>query len=164
MPMLSLGRDAMQHSDRERENRVRRSFRQLRPRLPDAVESFYDRFFAERPDARALFSTDLETQKNHLVTALSLIVKHINDLRMLESTMRRRGARHQSHGVLNEHYPVFRDHLLQTLQLASGAVWTRELHEDWAWAIDRCIASMLRGTSDRDGTSQAHDRSDNQAA
>ena len=131
------------------------SFRQLRPRLPDAVETFYRRLFAARPDTEALFSEDIELQKNHLVTAPSLIVKHINDLCMLESAMRQRGARHKAHGVQEEHYPVFKEHLLHALEQASGAAWTAQLHEDWEWAIDRTIATMLSGA--RDATDRAHD-------
>ncbi len=131
------------------------SFRQLRPRLPDAVESFYRRFFAARPDTEALFSEDIELQKNHLVTALSLIVKHISALHMLESTMHQRGTRHKAHGVREEHYPIFKEHLLQTLEQASGAAWTAQLREDWEWAIDRTTATMLRGA--RDATDKTHD-------
>ncbi|MDQ7012539.1 MAG: globin domain-containing protein [Planctomycetota bacterium] len=140
------------------------SFRQLRPRLPEAVEAFYHRFFTARPDAKPMFSTDIELQKNQLVTALSLIVKHISDVRMLESTMRRRGASHQARGVLDEHYPVFREQLLETLQQASGAAWTTQLREDWAWAIDRTSAAMINGAKDAADDTRGADDVNHRAA
>jgi hemoglobin-like flavoprotein len=133
----------------DRAERIRESYLRIQPRVTEAVEAFYSRLFEASPDARALFSTDMSIQRNHLATAIGLIAKHAGNFSVLESTMRAKGKRHAEAGVQPHQFDLFRREILRALEEADRAAWSDQLRDDWAWAIDRTIGAMLAGSAER---------------
>jgi hemoglobin-like flavoprotein len=129
---------------------LKRNFRGLVPGLHALATSFYDNLFRNHPELRALFPTDIEQQKAYLMTALALMVKHVDNMATLEPSLRDLGRRHVKYGAKPEHYPMVREAVLAALAEASGTGWTAELEQAWAEAIDTVSAAMLRGAAEAD--------------
>jgi hemoglobin-like flavoprotein len=125
--------------------RIRASFELLAPRSPAVVDAFYVTLFESAPAVRALFPSDLRPQKGHLLAALTLVVRHADNLPSLAAPLREMGARHLRYGAQEAHYGVVRDALLATLAQFAGSAWTAELRADWTAALNAVAGLMLEG-------------------
>jgi hemoglobin-like flavoprotein len=125
--------------------RIRASFELLAPRGAEIVDAFYTKLFQTAPSVRALFPSDLRAQKQHLLAALALVVKHADNLPSLAAPLHEMGARHLRYGAQEAHYGVVRDTLLATLAEFAGAKWTAELNADWTGALNAVASVMLEG-------------------
>ncbi len=126
---------------------VRETYAALAPRAGVLVDRFYARLFAARPEIRGLFQVNLAKQAQHLSAALALIVRNIDRLDMLEEPLRELGARHVAYGVLNDHYPDFREAMMGALRETAGPLWSAPAESAWGAALVAVTQAMLRGAA-----------------
>ena len=134
--------------DAARRQRIRDSFNALAPQGETLVTNFYERLFGEHPEVRPMFPDDMSAQSQHLLTALALIVKSVDNFAALEQPLKKMGARHVNYGVRQEHYPVVGSTLLAVMADLAGPIWTPELRDDWAAAINAIVTVMLDGAAE----------------
>lgn len=125
--------------------RLRSSFELVAPRGQELIDTFYNRLFAAHPSVRGMFPPDMTKQKQHLLAAVGLVVKHADDLGSLDKPLMDMGARHVNYGVRPEHYPIVRDTMLAALAEIAGPAWTPQLAGDWGAALGAVAAKMIEG-------------------
>ncbi len=128
--------------------RLTESFALVAPRAEAIVDRFYERLFAKAPGVRGMFPKDMTTQKQHLLAAVGLVAKNAARLESLEKPLMEMGARHVGYGAKNEHYPVVRDTLLETLAEFAGGAWTSPVAEAWTTALNTVAGFMIRGAEE----------------
>jgi hemoglobin-like flavoprotein len=126
---------------------IRASFAALAPQAQTLVDRFYQNLFLAHPEVRGLFPKDISEQKQHLLAALSLVVKNVDRLETLQAPLREMGTRHVGYGAEPEHYPVVRDILLQTMKEMAGKLWNDTLRADWTVAVNAVAQVMLDGAA-----------------
>ena len=83
------------------------SFDLVAPRGDELMALFYARLFATAPAVKPLFAhTDLQRQKQMLLSALVLLRNSLRDLDAVVPTLHRLGARHVGYGAKPAHYAV----------------------------------------------------------
>ena len=125
--------------------RIRSSFDALAPRAGEIVDAFYTRLFKAAPAVKSLFPKDLTKQKQHLASAIALVVKHADNLKAIENALMDMGERHVGYGAQPQHYPVVRDTMLAALAQVAGPLWNKQLHSDWEAALNAVAGAMLKG-------------------
>lgn len=125
--------------------RIRDSFNALAPKGEELMEVFYAKLFSENPGVREMFPDDMAGQKKALLGAVSLVVKHADDLGAIEGALHEMGARHVDYGTVAEHYPIVRDTLLAALSEVAGDLWNDQLNEDWTGALNAVAGTMIAG-------------------
>ena len=119
----------------------------LRPRLPELAMAFYDRLFAEHPDLRVMFPTDLTALRGKFADELDTIVTAIPDLDRFLNRAGHLGARHVEYGVRAGHYPMVGRALVAMLAERMGPHWSDEHEAAWASAYSLVSEAMLMGAS-----------------
>lgn len=111
------------------------------------VELFYDRFLNRYPEVRPYFQeVNLEHQATLLTMALIAVEAHYtHSYPATTHYLHVLGHRHHERGIPPEHFPKFRDCLLETLGEFHAERWTAELARQWREAIDCAAATMLEG-------------------
>lgn len=125
--------------------RIRLSFDAIAPRAHALVDLFYDKLFANYPQVRAMFPADMAKQKQHLLSAVALVVKNADKLDTLRPALMDMGARHVGYGAKEAHYPIVRDTMLGALAEIAGPVWNAQLQQDWAAALNAVASVMIEG-------------------
>ena len=110
---------------------VRSSFDALWPARRKLAEEFYRRFFALAPDARGLFSDDMERQRAKLMDALAALVGGLDNHEVLRSIIAHTGRQHAQIGVQPAHFVAFGEALMGGLQQHFGHAFTPELRQAW---------------------------------
>lgn len=126
-------------------NRIRVCFDALTPRTPELADRFYTRLFAQHPPLRVLFPRDLTQHKQDFAAGLRLVVKNLHQLDTVRGTLMDIGAKQSRLNVTPGHYGIAREVLLSTLREMSGPVWSEELTQDWAEAINSVVSLMVLG-------------------
>jgi hemoglobin-like flavoprotein len=125
---------------------LKESFALVITRCPDFAHRLYDVLFARYPRTKALFTREIDSvQERMLSDVLLAVVDHLDDPPWLEANMTVLGSRHVAYGVTDEMYDWFGESLLATLAEIAGADWTLELERAWADAYGRVAALMKRG-------------------
>ena len=125
--------------------RIRSSFELLSPMGNELIDTFYQFLFAAAPSVRALFPSEMKAQKDHLLAAVGLVVKHADNLPSLDAALMEMGARHVKYGARPEHYPVVRDNMIAALSQTAGQAWNAQLAADWTTALNAVAAAMIKG-------------------
>jgi len=110
-----------------------------------AAQLFYGNLFAEHPELRPLFRSDLSEQGKKLMQTLSLAVSSLRRPEAIREPVERLGARHVAYGVRRDHYPLVGATLVDTLRQALGAELTPEAEKAWESAIALLAGWMIRG-------------------
>lgn len=126
---------------------VRASYRRLGPLSADVGRLFYETLFTAAPAARALFSTDIETQARKLMDTLTAVVAHLDDPHHLLDNCRELGIRHAAYGAQEEHYDAVGTALLQTLRVALGEEFTPAVEAAWAQIYGEMAEAMIAATN-----------------
>ena len=131
---------------------VQQSFELVVPVRQAAGMRFYERLFAQNPELRVLFRGDISTQVGHLMMALQMVVRSLNDLTPLLGRITELGRRHAGYGVTDEHFGLVGAAFLWTLEDMLGAAFTPEIKDAWAAAYgvlaDAMIAAMREARSE----------------
>lgn len=79
---------------------VRRSFDAIWPVRRKLADVFYSKFFELAPDARRLFSDDMERQQLKLMDMIAAIVGALDQRELFQSLITHTGRQHAQFGVL----------------------------------------------------------------
>lgn len=123
---------------------IRQSFSEITNK--DAfINDFYTRLFAKAPGVRPMFPQDMTKQKQHLASAVALVVNKADALDSLAKPLAEMGARHVGYGAKPEHYPVVRDTMVETIMHALGSKGTPQISDAWTDALNAVAGAMLKG-------------------
>lgn len=128
-PRLNLGTQSVIPTDIAL---VQSTFRRIVPSAEQAGALFYARLFELDPALRALFRGDMREQGCTLIAMLSKTVSLLDQPDTLIPIVRTLGARHNSYGVLAEHYATVGAALLWTLQKGLGREFTPAVATAWS--------------------------------
>jgi hemoglobin-like flavoprotein len=125
---------------------VRSGFDRIAPDAERIGLAFYDRLFALDLSLRALFPTNLRPQAGHLMAALAVVVRSLDDLAPMLAKVRALGRRHASYGVEPRDFSTVGIALLATLEAELGEAFTEAARAAWSSAYgilsDAMIAAM----------------------
>ena len=126
--------------------RVRDSFREVSAQPRTLAARFYEELFTVTPALRPLFPRDLTSLQGHFESALALVLKNLEDVTVLQESLRDLGAQHVQWGAKPDDYFLVRDALVRAIHSASAS-WTDELEADWRAAITAIAVPMLQGAA-----------------
>jgi len=122
------------------------SFAQLKPDATEFAASFYNNLFNDYPQVQPLFAnTNMAEQRQHLVSALVLVIENLRKPDVLTNALKKLGANHVNYGTIREHYPMVGASLLKTLESYMGVNWTPEVKQAWTDAYQAITSIMLEG-------------------
>lgn len=106
---------------------------------------FYERLFEKYPGVRPLFNTPPEEQHKKLMASLSAIVSSVTKPEVMVPYLHAMGIRHLKYQTQDAHYPAVAENLLAVLDehLSKEGEWTREMHDNWAAALDTVAGIMI---------------------
>lgn len=129
--------------DNEQIHLVRDSYARFAPRAREVGAEFYRSLFALNPEARALFTGDMDMQAQKLMDMIGAVVAALDQPEYLLDSCRALGARHASYGVVEEHYDDVGTALLKTLQAGLGEHYTEEVEAAWASVYGEMAETMI---------------------
>jgi hemoglobin-like flavoprotein len=121
---------------------VQESFRRILPQATEASRLFYEELFRLAPDLRALFSDDLNKQREKFSLMMGVIVKNLSQVGNISEDIVDLGRRHMAYDVEDEDYEAFGEALLRMLDRVLGAEMTPDIRDAWAAAFEMIIRVM----------------------
>ena len=103
---------------------------------------FYERLFAENPNFRPLFKSNMRIQGVKLMTMLAMVVYNLPEPKQVSTAIRDLAIRHVEYGVKLVDYDALREALLWTLEQALGEDLTPAVREAWAACYDELASEM----------------------
>src|SRR3954471_20086346 len=122
---------------------VQSSFSQIEPIGDQVAELFYARVFAQHPELRLLFPTDMALQKAKLMAMLAFAVESLMLLDALIPTLQQLGERHKGYGVRAEYYQPLGAALIWSLEQTLGDQFTPEMRRAWNGVYTIMANTML---------------------
>jgi hemoglobin-like flavoprotein len=130
----------------ERIVRLTRSLEEVSAQPRVLASLFYKELFTAAPGLRPLFPTDMTSLQGHFEAALALVIRNLQDLSVLQESLRELGIAHVHWGAKPRDYAVVREALIRAIR-ASSPAWTEELERDWRRAITAIAVPMLQGAA-----------------
>jgi hemoglobin-like flavoprotein len=130
----------------ERMARLRRSFEEVSAQPRTLASLFYKELFSLAPGLRPLFPANMTSLQGHFEAALALVIRNLEDLSVLQESLRELGVAHVHWGAKPEDYALVRESLIRAFH-ASSSGWTDELEHDWRRAITAIALPMLQGAA-----------------
>jgi hemoglobin-like flavoprotein len=130
----------------ERRERLTRSFEEVSAQPRALASLFYKELFTEAPGLRPLFPADMTSLQGHFEAALALVIRNLEDISVLQESLRELGVAHVHWGAKPQDYAVVREALIRAIR-ASSPAWTDELEHDWRRAITAIAVPMLQGAA-----------------
>jgi len=127
-------------------DRLRRSFSEVSAQPRALAARFYHELFSAAPNLRPLFPADMTSLQGHFEAALALVIKNLEDMAVLQDSLRDLGAQHVQWGARPEDYFVVRDAIVRAIR-ATSMSWSDELDADWRQAITAIAVPMLQGAA-----------------
>lgn len=126
--------------------RLKNSFSEVSAQPRALAARFYQELFAAAPALRPLFPVDMTSLQGHFEAALALVIRNLEDMAVLQDSLRDLGAQHVHWGARPHDYFVVRDAILRAIR-ATSASWNDELDADWRRAITAIAVPMLQGAA-----------------
>jgi hemoglobin-like flavoprotein len=126
--------------------RIRDSFFEVSAEPRALAGRFYEELFTAAPRLRQLFPADLTSLQGHFEAALALVVRNLEELPVLEQSLRDLGAQHVAWGARPEDYRIVRASIVRAVR-TSAKTWNDVLEDDWHQAITAIIVPMLEGAA-----------------
>ena len=123
---------------------IRKSFDAIWPMNRDIADLCYSRLFELAPDARALFTSDMERQRGKLMDMIAALVGSVDQPALFQSLAAHSGRQHARFGVQPSHYAALGEALIWSLECKCGASFTPELRESWRALYTTVQVEMLR--------------------
>jgi hemoglobin-like flavoprotein len=122
---------------------VRAGFARIAPESARIGLAFYDRLFALDISLRTLFPSDLRPQAGHLMAALAMVVRSLDDLGPVLAQVQALGRRHAAFGVEPRDFGVVGVALLATLEAELGEAFTGDARAAWSSAYGTLADAMI---------------------
>ena len=116
----------------------------IQPLADQIAKSFYMHLFEIVPNAKKLFTGDMERQGTMLMTSLSLAVNGLSDMESILPAVQTLGERHYSYGVKPEYFQAGSESFIWALEDHLGDRFTPELKSAWMDAFKTLTDGMLR--------------------
>lgn len=141
----------------EQEALVVRSWNSMKKNSGEWGLKFFLKIFEIAPSAKKLFSflkepnVPLEQNpklKTHAKTVFLMTCEAAVQLRkagkvvVRESSLKKLGATHFKHGVVDEHFEVTKYALLETIKEAVPDMWSPEMKNAWGEAYEQLVAAI----------------------
>ena len=123
---------------------IRKSFDAMWPMRGDIAELCYGRLFELAPDAKALFSGDMERQRIKLMDMIAALVGSLDQHALFQSIVTHSGRQHARFGVQPSHYAALGEALMWSLERKCGASMTPELRTSWGALYAKVQLEMLQ--------------------
>ena len=107
---------------------------------------FYQELFTAAPTLRPLFPADMTSLQGHFEAALALVIRNLEDMSVLQESLRDLGVQHVHWGAKPQDYFLVCDAIVRAIRSASSS-WNEELEGDWRRAIAAIAAPMLQGAA-----------------
>jgi hemoglobin-like flavoprotein len=98
------------------------------------------------PSLRPLFPPDLTSLQGHFEAAIAFVVRNLDEMNVLQGSLRDLGAQHVHWGARPEDYVTAREALIAAIRGLS-AHWDATLESDWRSAITAIVVPMLKGAA-----------------
>ena len=125
---------------------VKVSYEAVAARPRQLASRFYEELFTVDPNLRRLFPQDLTTLQGHFEAALALVIRNLDEVRVLHGSLRELGAQHVHWGARPEDYVTAREALIGAVRGLSSN-WDARLEGQWRAAITSIIVPMLEGAA-----------------
>lgn len=126
---------------------VQTSWKKVKPIAPQAAEIFYNTLFELDPALKKLFSGDMTSQGEKLMTMLDTAVKLLNSPDKLQPALQKLGERHAAYGVLETHYDTVGCALLKTLEVGLGDAFTATVKRAWTNVYNTLASTMIEAAN-----------------
>lgn len=124
---------------------IRQTWADIVPVADTTAALFYGRLFVIDPPARRLFgSKDMRVQGNQFMQMLSIFVRSLDDLAVMEPAIEGLGRRHAGYGVLPSDYDGVGRALLWAVEQVLGDAFTEPVRDSWAEAYRILATTMQR--------------------
>lgn len=132
----------------EQRRLVQASWPRIAPHADAVAVAFYDRLFTLDPSLRALFRGSMDSQRDKLMQALTVVVRGLDRLDSIVPVLEGIGRRHADYGVMDAHYGTVGAALLWTLEQGLGDDFTPELRDAWTAAYGLIAGTMQRAAAE----------------
>lgn len=122
---------------------VQDSWEKVKPISATAAELFYAKLFELDPEARALFTGNMESQGEKLMNMITVAVDSLNDLGSIIDALRASGRRHVDYGVKDSQYDTVGAAFLDTLEKGLGDAFTPEVKAAWTNVYGVLASTMI---------------------
>ena len=122
---------------------VRQGFDQIAPMAQAAGELFYQKLFALDPSLRPLFRGEVAAQAGHLMAALAMVVRSLDDLGPVVGQIQALGRRHAAYGVQARMFDTVGQAFLATLEAGLGDSFTPDASAAWTAAYTLLAGAMI---------------------
>jgi hemoglobin-like flavoprotein len=109
------------------------------------VHEFYRRLFELAPEARPMFTREMDLQAKKFFDTLAWVIAHLENPHELFQELRALGARHSGYGVKIDHYAPVGSALIWMFQRTLGDRFTPEMEEAWLEFYAFASFEMERG-------------------
>ena len=123
--------------------KVQASFQKVAPIADQTAALFYERLFETAPEVRALFTGDMEVQRQKLMAAIATVVNGLGDIEAIAPAVSDLAKRHVGYGVQPEHYKLVGAALLWALEQGLGGDFTPAVRIAWAAAYSGLSQMMI---------------------
>jgi hemoglobin-like flavoprotein len=139
----------------EQASLIRTSFDAIWSNRRAFAQHTYSRFFALDPDARALFSQEMERQQIKLMDMVAALVGTLDRRDVFQSLVAQSGRQHAGFGVKPAQYAALGEALIASLAQQLGPSFTPELREAWRALYATVQEEMLRAGARKSGAPNA---------
>jgi len=123
---------------------IRSSFAKIHRSRDESAGLFYQRLFTLAPDARRLFTTDIEAQGRKLMDTLAIAVATLRDPATLTRLLEGLAKRHVGYGATAAHYEYVGAALLWMLEQRLGSEFTPAVKAAWVELYGEVSGAMQR--------------------
>jgi hemoglobin-like flavoprotein len=109
------------------------------------VDEFYRRLFELAPEARPMFTREMDLQAKKFSDMLAWVISHLEHPHALCQELRELGARHSGYGVKIDQYAPVGSALIWMFQRTLGDRFTLEMEEAWMDFYAFVSCEMERG-------------------
>lgn len=128
---------------------IRKSFQLIAGKEQIVTLMFYNRLFQGNPNLRNLFPGEMADQAKKLADVLKVLDASLDDIESLRPALRGLGSRHRhQYGVFEEHYAVFCQTLVNTLQETAGTRFDEAMKNAWNTMLRDVSAEMRFGATE----------------
>ena len=125
---------------------IREAMRWLTPEVERVAPMFYADLFRRDPGLRAMFREDLSDQGMRFMSAVRVIVDHLDDPEGLDRQVGLLADGHAAMKIDAHAYHIMEEALVDTFREALGARFTRDMQLAWRHAFRQVGEAMMART------------------